>query len=385
VVEHVARLPGGGGSSWLQAVRARPGRYVTRGLIFAAIAFLVLWVVVIAEPPPAIGGATWRSTTYGSAIDNPRGFLITLLDSVTIAGLYFVVASGFTLIFGLMRVVNMAHGSFFLLGGYIALEVQRRMVGGTASGALGGGIDPSQVSWAEWFVPLIVAGLSIGLIGLLVQQVFLRWNQGQDLRQALITIAISVILADLMLSWFGGIAEDIAWPGAIYKFVDLKAFGIQYSEARLFILGFAVFVGLLLWLWLKRTRTGMVIRAGVDDRQMVSALGIPIGVTFAIAFFVGCALAGVGGTIGGSFASLAPNTDGQWLLNSLIVVIIGGMGSLGGAAIGSLLYGLVTNFSAIYLPTTGDNCCTQYSIIFTFALLAAVLAVRPYGLFGRPA
>jgi branched-chain amino acid transport system permease protein len=241
------------------------------------------------------------------------------------------------------------------------------------------------VSWAEWCVPLIVAGLSIGLIGLLVQQVFLRWNQGQDLRQALITIAISVILADLMLSWFGGIAEDIAWPGAVYQFVDLKVFGIQYSEARLFILGFAVFVGLLLWLWLKRTRTGMVIRAGVDDRQMVSALGIPIGITFAVAFFVGSALAGVGGTIGGSFASLAPNTDGQWLLNSLIVVIIGGMGSLGGAAIGSLLYGLVTNFSAIYLPTTGDNCCTQYSIIFTFALLAAVLAVRPYGLFGRPA
>ncbi len=381
----MARLPGGRGSSWLQAVRAQPGRYVTRALIFAAIAFLVLWVVVIAQPPPAVGSPTWRSTTYGSAIDNPRGFLITLLDSVTIAGLYFVVASGFTLIFGLMRVVNMAHGSFFLLGGYIALEVQRKMVGGTASGALGGGIDPSQVSWAEWFVPLIVAGLSIGVIGLFVQQVFLRWNQGQDLRQALITIAISVILADLMLSWFGGIAEDIAWPGAIYKFVDLKAFGIQYSEARLFILGFAIFVGLLLWLWLKRTRTGMVIRAGVDDRQMVSALGIPIGITFAVAFFVGSALAGVGGTIGGSFASLAPNTDGQWLLNSLIVVIIGGMGSLGGAAIGALLYGLVTNFSAIYLPTTGDNCCTQYSIIFTFALLAAVLAVRPYGLFGRPA
>ena len=140
-------------------------------------------------------------------------------------------------------------------------------------------------------------------------------------------------------------------------------------------------IGLGLWFWLKRTRTGMVIRAGVDDRDMVSALGINIQLIFAIAFSVGSVLAGLGGVIGGSFASLAPGDDANWLLNSLIVVIIGGMGSLGGAAIGALLLGLTTNFAAAYLPAD----YTYYSIIFTFALLAIVLAVRPLGLFGRPA
>jgi branched-chain amino acid transport system permease protein len=288
-----------------------------------------------------------------------------------------VVASGFTLMFGLMRVVNMAHGAFFLLGGYVALKLERRMVGGDT----GFGLTSSQVSLRNWIVPLIVATLVIGIAGLLMQQVLLRWNQGQDLRQALITIAVSVILADQMLAHFGGIAEDIAWPGTLDTFVNLHVQGIQYTKTRLFILVLAIAIGVLLWLWLQKTRTGMVIRAGVDDRQMVSALGINIQLTFAVAFFVGSALAGLGGVIGGSFASLAPGVDANWLLNSLVVVIIGGMGSLGGAAVGALLLGLTTNFAAAYLPAN----YTYYSIIFTFVLLAIVLAVRPLGLFGRPA
>ena len=127
----------------------------------------------------------------------------------------------------------------------------------------------------------------------------------------------------------------------------------------------------------------MVIRAGVDDRQMTSALGVNIQLTFAIAFVVGSSLAAFGGVVGASQGAVAPGQDGQWLLNSLVVVIIGGMGSLLGAAAGSLLYGLVFSFSAVYLPTAGDNCCTQYSIVFTFILLALVLAFRPQGLFGK--
>jgi len=177
------------------------------------------------------------------------------------------------------------------------------------------------------------------------------------------------------------VAEDIAWPRDFDKVVNLRVQGIQYTETRLIILAIAVAIGGALWLWLKRTRTGMVIRAGVDDRAMVSALGINIQLTFAIAFAVGSGLAGLGGVIGGSFASLAPGVDANWLLYSLVVVIIGGMGSLGGAAVGSLLLGLTNNFSAAYLPSS----YTYYSIIFTFVLVAIVLAVRPLGLFGRPA
>jgi branched-chain amino acid transport system permease protein len=127
----------------------------------------------------------------------------------------------------------------------------------------------------------------------------------------------------------------------------------------------------------------MVIRAGVDDRQMTSALGINIQRTFALAFLVGSALAAFGGVVGASQGNIASGQDGQWLLNSLVVVIIGGMGSLFGAAAGALLYGLVFSFAATYLPTSSDNCCTQYSIVFTFVLLALVLSFRPRGLFGR--
>ncbi len=330
------------------------------------VVFPIVWVLFIAN-----------GTTFGPATSDPADFLITLLNGLTAAALYFVVASGFTLIFGLMRVVNMAHGSFFLLGGYIALKVQRGEVG--QGGAFG--LDSSQVNLFEWVFPLIVAAGAIALLGLLIQQLFLRWNQGQDLRQALITIAISIILADQMLAHFGGIAEDITWPGTFDKFVNLHVAGVQYTLTRLVIAGFGVVVGVALWFWLKRTRTGIVIRAGVDDRAMVSAMGINIQLTFAIAFVVGSALAGLGGVIGGSFASLAPGVDSNWLLNSLVVVIIGGMGSLGGAAVGSLLLGLTTNFAAAYLPSN----YTYYSIIFTFVLLAIVLAVRPLGLWGRPA
>jgi len=350
----------------IRQILAQLPHYLALGTAAAAILFAGVWVLFIAS-----------NTSLGPAIDNPKDFFITLLNGVTAAGLYFVVASGFTLIFGLMRVVNLAHGSFFLLGGYIALRLQRDLVGGDSAFGLMSG----QVSLANWVLPLLIAATIIAASGLVTQQFLLRWNQGQDLRQALITIALSIILADQMLAHFGGIAQDISWPRTLDTFVNLRLYGINYPVTRLFILGLAIAIGGLLWLWLKKTRTGMVIRAGVDDPAMVSALGINIQRTFAITFLVGSALAGIGGVIGGSFAGLAPGVDGQWLLNSLVVVIIGGMGSLGGAAVGSLLFGLVTSFSAAYLP---EN-YTFYSVIFTFALLAVVLAFRPYGLFGKAA
>jgi branched-chain amino acid transport system permease protein len=341
-------------------------RRVMRWLLLALVVFPVVWVLFIAS-----------GTTFGPAVSDPKDFLITLLNGLTAAALYFVVASGFTLIFGLMRVVNMAHGAFFLLGGYIALRLQRNLVG--SGGELG--LASSQVSLGQWVFPALVAVGVVGCLGLLMQQLFLRWNQGQDLRQALITIAISIILADQMLAHYGGVAQDISWPGTFDKFVNLHVAGVQYTLTRLVILAVGLVIGFGLWFWLKRTRTGMVIRAGVDDRDMVSAMGINIQLTFALAFFIGSALAGLGGVMGGSFASLAPGVDANWLLNSLVVVIIGGMGSLGGAAIGALLLGLTTNFAAAYLPAD----YTFYSIIFTFVLLAIVLAVRPLGLYGRPA
>ena len=353
------------------AVRARILRSLGLVVLAAVVVAPALWVLFLA---PTTG--KW-GTSFGSAVHDPKDFVITLLNGVTAAALYFVVASGFTLIFGLMRVVNMAHGAFFLFGGYVALKLQRHFVGEGGSF----GLSSSQINLTHWIVPALVGTVVIAAMGLVMQQLLLRWNQGQDLRQALITIAVSIILADQMLAHFGGIAEDIAWPRNWDTFINVHYKGIQYTETRIVILVIAVAIGVLLWLWLKQTRTGMVIRAGVDDRAMVSALGVNIQLTFAVAFVVGSALAGLGGVIGGSFASLAPGVDANWLLYSLVVVIIGGMGSLGGAAVGALLLGITSNFAAAYLPAN----YTYYSIIFTFVLVAIVLAVRPLGIWGRPA
>jgi branched-chain amino acid transport system permease protein len=363
-------------------------RHLPLLLVVAVVVFAVAYVVFIATTPPEVGGGSWRTTTFGSAFDDPGSFLRIVLDSVTFAAALFIVASGFALIFGLMRVVNMAHGSFYLLGGYIAYEIQQSMTG------QGFAIPTAEVNTWEWLAPLLVAAPSIAVVGLVTQQAFLRWNQGQELRQALITIAISVIVADQIIAHFpratstvaqkfGGNAVSLSWPGWTDRFVDLHVAGVTYSLARLVMLGIGVAVGIGLWLWLYRTRTGMVIRAGVDDEKMAAALGINIQRTFAIAFVVGSALAALGAVVWASQANIASGQDGQWLLNSLVVVIVGGMGSIFGAAAGAILYAFVLNFSGTYLPTTGTDCCTQYSVVFTFVLIALVLSFRPRGLFGR--
>ena len=314
-----------------------------------------------------------------------RQFAVVTLNGLTLAALFFVVASGFTLIFGLMRVVNMAHGSLYLLGGYLALEMQDSWFKEETTG-LGLSLSGTGGTYdlISWIVPLLIATGIIGVIGVLIQQVFLRWNQGQDLRQALITIALSVILADQMLAAFGGIAKDIKtptdWPESITLPGDIR-FGFFRGVV---VLGTAILVGLGLWWLITRTRFGKIVRAGVDDRDMVSALGINVQLVFAAAFLLGALLAGLGGVLGGTMISLSPGEDTSFLLNSLIVVIIGGMGSLGGAAIGALALGLVDAYADVYL-VFGDTDLTNYSILVTFGLLVAVLAVRPLGLFGRPA
>ena len=319
------------------------------------------------------------------ATDDLRQFAVVTLNGVTLAALYFVVASGFTLIFGLMRVVNMAHGSLYLLGGYLALKMQESWFQEDTGLNLSlSGASDAEYGLLGWLVPLLLATALIGFIGVLLQQVFLRWNQGQDLRQALITIALSVIIADQMLAAFGGISKDIAtpsnWPTSVLLPGDVR-FGFFRGVV---VLGSALLIGLLLWLVIKRTRFGKIVRAGVDDRDMVSALGINVELVFVGAFFIGALLAGFGGVLGGTMISLAPGQDTAFLLNSLIVVIIGGMGSLGGAAIGALALGLVDAYADVYLVFGGTD-LTNYSILVTFALLVGVLAVRPLGLFGRPA
>jgi branched-chain amino acid transport system permease protein len=324
-----------------------------------------------------LGAAVAAWLAYKGSQD-ARTFWIVTLNGLTLAALFFVVAAGFTLIFGLMRVVNMAHGSLFLLAGYIAFTLQQNWYA-VSSNLLSG--TPATV--ISWIVPLLVACVVIGVGGVLMQQVFLRWNQGQDLRQALITIAISVILADQMVAHFGGIAESIQLPAAWPESVVFL--GIRYGFFRLVVVvGAALLIGALLFFVMKRTRFGMIIRAGVDDRSMVSALGVNIQLVFAGAFLIGSLLAGLAGVLAGTMIAVQPGNDSAFLLDSLIVVIIGGMGSLAGAAIGSVALGLVGAYADVYLKF-GTTDLTNYAILLTFILVVAMLAVRPLGLFGRPA
>ncbi len=290
-------------------------------------------------------------------VDNTRLYFVTLLNSLTLASLYFIVASGFTLVFGLMRNVNLAHGSLYLLGGYVGYAV---------AGATG---------W--WIVALAAGFLAAALGGLLMQWLVLRHMQGQDLRQTMVTIGISIVVADILLWIFTGQVyqmEAPAWlQGPIRDIPLIKA----YSAYRLSLLGFGIAIGLGLWWLLSRTRVGMMIRAGVDDRAMLGAAGVNVNVVFALTFAVGAGLAGFGGVIGAVELSLVPGEDTRLLLASLIVVIVGGMGSVVGAAIGAAILGLAETYGLAYAPT--------YSVVFTFLILIAVLAFRPQGIMGKRA
>ena len=289
--------------------------------------------------------------------DNTRLFVITFLNGLTLASLYFIVAAGFTLVFGLMRNVNLAHGSLYLLGGYVGFLV---------------------ATHTGWFVLALAAGFAVAaVVGLAMQVSVFRFMPGQDLRQTLVTIALSIIMADLLLWWLGGTVHQADPPGWLYGPLRDIPLIKAYSKYRLMLLPIGIAIGVALWLFLNRTRVGMMIRAGVDDRAMLSASGVNVNVLFAVTFAIGAGLAGFGGVIGAVELSMAPGEDVRLLLASLIVVIIGGMGSVVGAALGAAILGLAETYGLAYAPT--------YSVVFTFIILILVLAFRPRGFLGRPA
>ncbi|MCE2659024.1 MAG: branched-chain amino acid ABC transporter permease [Rubrivivax sp.] len=290
-------------------------------------------------------------------VDNPRLYLVTMLNSLTLASLYFIVASGFTLVFGLMRNVNLAHGSLYLLGGYVGYVVER------------------ETGW--WIIALAAGFAAAAVAGLLIQLLILRRMQGQDLRQTMVTIGLSIVIADILLWIFTGQVYQMEAPewlqGPIRGIPVIKA----YSAYRLSLLGFGIAIGIFLWWLLNRTRVGTMIRAGVDDRAMLAASGVNVNLVFAVTFMLGAGLAGFGGVIGAVELSMVPGEDTRLLLASLIVVIVGGMGSVAGAAIGAAILGLAETYGLAYAPT--------YSVVFTFVILIVVLAFRPRGIMGRPA
>ena len=289
--------------------------------------------------------------------ENQRLFFVTLLNGLTLGSLYFIVASGFTLVFGLMRNVNLAHGSLYLLGGYVGFIVAER---------------------TGWWLLAVAAGFAVAaVVGLLMQVLIFRRMPGQDLRQTMVTIGLSIVIADILLWIFTGLVHQMeppAWLSQPFRGLPIVN---AYSSYRLLLLPLGIAIGVLLWLFLNRTRVGMMIRAGVDDRGMLAASGVNVNRVFAITFAIGAGLAGFGGVIGAVELSMVPGEDTRLLLASLIVVIVGGMGSVVGAAIGSAILGLAETYGLAYAPT--------YSVVFTFVILILVLAFRPRGIMGKAA
>ncbi len=277
------------------------------------------------------------------------------VNSVTLGGLLFLLSAGFSLIFGLMRIPNLTHGSFFMLGGYFAASL---------------------IEWGLGFWPAaVVSGLLVAALGGVVERLILRRLAGAELAQVLVTLGLSFMIADVCLKVWTGDPIRIDTPRALQGATALG--GFAFPTYRLAISLIAVAFAVALWALLDRTRLGAMIRAGVDDPEMARVTGIRVSHLFTIVFCLGAWLAGFAGVIGGPILSVYPGLDQEMLPLALVVVILGGSGSLLGSLVGSFIVGFLYNFGQAMFPELA------YVVLFLPMLL--VLVVRPQGLFGRPA
>lgn len=268
-------------------------------------------------------------------------------------GLLFLLSAGFSLIFGLLRIPNLAHGALFMLGAYIGASL------------LAEGLD--------FWVAATLSGLCVGILGIGLEAGLLRRLAGNEQGQVLVTLGIAFIIVDLCLMAWGGDPMPLAAPRALRMPVQFA--GFSFPGWRLVTLGVALVAALLLWLLLERTRLGAMIRAGVDDREMARTVGIRVSFLFSAVFFLGAFLAGFGGVIGGPILSAYPGLDADMLPLALVVVILGGVGSLFGAVVGSLVVGVLYNFGTALFP--------DFAYVVLFLPMVVVLVVKPTGLFGR--
>ncbi len=280
-------------------------------------------------------------------------WIVQSLNGISFGMLLFLLAAGLSLVFGLMRIVNLTHGSFYLLGAYIGLTV----IGRTGS----------------FLVALVVAPLFVTVLALLMHRFLLRRFHHMELAQVLLTFGLLFIFADLTLWQWGG--SSYVLPKPAFLTMSLAMGNIVFPAYRVFVIATGVVVALVLWLVLERTTLGSMVRAGVDDEEMVRGLGINTPRLFTAVFALGAYLAALSGVIGGPFVGAYPGADFEVLLLALVVVIIGGLGSIRGAFVGSLVVGLIDTFGRALAP--------DLAMFTIFAPMAIILALRPRGLFGR--
>jgi branched-chain amino acid transport system permease protein len=281
-------------------------------------------------------------------------WLTLAVNSIALGGLLFLLSAGFSLIFGLMRIPNLMHGSFFMLGAYFGVSL----------------LDKLQMNF--WLAALL-SGLAVGVLGVIVERFLLRRLNGQELPQVLLTLGLSFIIADICLMIWTGDPWQPATPAHLRGAVQVA--GLFFPVFRLVVVAVAVVIAIALWVMVDWTRLGAMIRAGVDDPPIARVVGIKVSMLFTLVFALGAALAGFGGVVGAPYLSVYPGLDAEMLPLALIVVILGGSGSLLGALVGSFVIGFLYNFGQAMFPDLA------YVILFLPMLL--VLVLRPQGLFGK--
>ena len=278
--------------------------------------------------------------------------LLTALNGVTTGMLLFFLAAGLILIIGVMGIVNMSHGAFYLLGGYVAIAIAA-MTGNFLTAILGGTV-------------------AVALLGFVAERFFLRRVPGGVNAQVLLTFAFIYIIADFSRGVWGGYAQGLSAPALLAGSVNLPGILLTFPVYRLVIVFLGLMVALGLWLFLEKTRYGAIIRAGVDDREMVMGIGINIKVVFTSVFVLGSLLAGLAGALGAPIMPLYPGQDWNILLLAMVILVVGGA-TVRGALLGSLLIGLVDNFGKLLFP--------ELAMFLLFGIMAIILAIKPQGLF----
>jgi branched-chain amino acid transport system permease protein len=282
-------------------------------------------------------------------------WIIQGLNSLSLGGMLFLLSSGFSLIFGLMRLANLTHGAFFMLGTYLGASALRTFSG------------------LNLWVSALGAGIVVAVIGGLFERLVLTRLKSNPLGQVLVTLGMSFIISDACLVLWGDASIPVPTPDSLQA--PTRIFGFVFPTYRLVLVACAIATAIALYLLIERTRIGAMIRAGVDNPQMARAVGIPVSNLFTLVFCVGAGIAGAGGVLAGPILSAYPGLDLDMLPLALIVVILGGIGSLVGAFIGSFVIGFIYTFGTALFP--------ELAYFVLFLPMIFVIAFRPQGLFGR--
>jgi branched-chain amino acid transport system permease protein len=282
--------------------------------------------------------------------------LITILDGISFGMILFLIAAGLSLVMGVMGILNLAHGALFMLGAYIGWTVT----------VDGGG---------SFWLGLLAAGAGVALLGVVLERGLLRRMHDQLDNQVLATLGVLFILTNLSIWIWTAEAKPPYIPDVFDGAVDIA--GTGYPKSRIAVIVIATLIAIALWFIQERTRLGTMVRAGMDDRETAASLGVNVGLVSAAVFAIGAFVVGISGVLGQQLVGVQPEHGLSMLLLALIVLIVGGVGTIQGALVGALAVGLIRSVGLTLFPS--------FELLLVYGAVIVVLVVRPQGLLGRPA